>query len=135
MTASTWGVALDGAQARILRDLHLDMSAQALPEELTLDLRPQGAAPAREAPVADHEASDGGAFCQEVLWLLGSHLRRGDFDRLIVAAPPRVLAELHARRNRTLAVATVAETAADLLHLSPQGLRERLRNLLSAPAG
>lgn len=135
MTASTWGIALDGAQARILRDLHLDMPAQALPEELTLDLRPHGADPAREAPVTDHEAGDGGAFCQEVLWLLGSHLRRGDFDRLIVAAPPRVLAGLHARRNSALAAATVAETVADLLHLPPQGLRDRLRDLLSAPAG
>jgi hypothetical protein len=132
MTTSTWGVALDGAQARILRDLDRDMPAQALPEELTLDLRPQGTSPAPEA--CSDDAGDGGAFCQEVLWLLGSHLRRGDFDRLIVAAAPQVLADLRARRNRALDAATVAETAADLLHLSPQGLRDRLRDILSAPA-
>jgi hypothetical protein len=72
-------------------------------------------------------------FCEEVLWLLGSHHRRGDFDRLVVAAEPRMLGLLRDRRSREIAAATVAEVPKDYLHLAPAELRARLRELVPGP--
>jgi protein required for attachment to host cells len=144
MTASTWGLAIDGARARILRDLEEAAAGRPPPEELGLEVHPErlsgimadrpgrvhaSAGTARSAmeyasdPVREAER----AFCEEVLWLLGTHLRRGDFDRLVVAAAPRMLGHLRDRRSREIAAATVAECAKDYTHLAPSDLRARLR--------
>jgi protein required for attachment to host cells len=147
MTRSTWGLALDGARARIVRDLEESAHGAPIPEELALEVRPQrlgeimsdrpgrGHASVGSARSAMEYASDPvleaeRAFCEEVLWLLGSHQRRGDFDRIVVAAAPRMLGILRDRRSRDMAAAVVAEIPKDLLNLSPADLRARLRELV-----
>jgi protein required for attachment to host cells len=143
---------MDGARARIVRDLEVELHGAPIPEELGLEVRPQrlgevmadrpgrshsSVGTARSAmeyasdPVREAER----AFCEEVLWLLNSHHRRGDFDRLVVAAEPRMLGHLRDRRGRELADATVAETPKDYLHLSPTDLRARLRDLVPSRLG
>jgi protein required for attachment to host cells len=152
MARSTWGVAIDGSRARILRDLEDAAQGQPPPEELGLEVRPQlpseimadrpgrghaSVGTARSAmgypsdPVREAERD----FCEEVLWLLGTHLRRGDFDRLVVAAEPRMLGHVRDRRSREIAAATVAECAKDYTHLSPADLRARLREHVPSRVG
>lgn len=147
MTRATWGLAIDGARARIVRDLEEELHGAPIPEELGLEVRPRklgeimsdrpgrGHASVGSSRTAMDYASDPvldaeRAFCEEVLWLLGSHHRRGDFDRLVVAAEPRMLGLLRDRRTREIAEATVTETPKDYLHLSPSDLRARLRALV-----
>lgn len=152
MTESTWGLALDGTRARMVRDLEASVRGKPLPEELSLEVearrlgeimsdRPgRGHASVGAARSAMEYASDPvleaeRAFCEEVLWLLGSHQRRGDFDRLVVAAAPRMLGILRDRRSRDIAAATVAEVPKDLTHLSEAELRARLRELVPSRLG
>ena len=152
MTRATWGLAIDGARARIVRDLEEELHGAPIPEELGLEVQPhklgeimsdrpgRGHASVGGARTAMEYASDPvreaeRAFCEEVLWLLGSHHRRGDFDRLVVAAEPRMLGLLRDRRSREIEAATVAEVAKDYLHLSPADLRARLRELVPSRLG
>lgn len=143
----TWGLAIDGARARIVRDLEQALHGAPIPEEVGLEVRAKalgeimsdrpgrGHASVGSARSAMEYASDPvreaeRAFCEEVLWLLGSHHRRGDFDRLVVAAEPRMLGQLRDVRSRGIEAATVAEVAKDYLHLSPADLRARLREIV-----
>jgi protein required for attachment to host cells len=147
VTRSTWGLAIDGARARIVRDLETNLHGLPIPEELGLEVHPRklgdimsdrpgrsdatvGGARSEMDYASDPEREDDRAFCEEVLWLLGSHHRRGDFDRLVVAAEPRMLGLLRDRRSREIAAATVAEASKDYLHLAPAELRARLREIV-----
>ena len=93
MTTSTWGLAIDGSRARIVRDLE-NLHSAPIPEELGLEVQPRrlaeimadkpgrGHASTGTARSAMEYASDPvreeeKAFCEEVLWLLGTHHRRG----------------------------------------------------------
>lgn len=152
VTRSTWGLALDGARARIVRDLEENLHGAPIPEELGLEVHPRKLGEIMSDRPGRSHASVGGArsamdyasdpvreeeraFCEEVLWLLGSHHRRGDFDRLVVAAEPRMLGILRDRRNREIATATVAEVPKDYLHLAPAELRARLREIVPSRFG
>jgi protein required for attachment to host cells len=144
MARSTWGLAIDGSRARILRDLEDAAESRPLPEELGLEVRPlcpsemsaDRAGPGDAAVSASADAASDAQrqaerdFCAEALWLVGTHLRRGDFDRLVVAAAPRMMEHLRDRRSREIAAATVAECTEDCTHLSPAKLRARLREHL-----
>ena len=152
MTKSTWGLAIDGSRARILRDLEDATHGQPLPEELSLEVRPERLGEIMADRPGRSHASTGTArsameyasdpvreaerdFCEEVLWLLGTHHRRGDFDRLVVAAEPRMLGLLRDRRSREIEAAMVAECAKDYTHLPPADLRARLRDLVPSRLG
>jgi protein required for attachment to host cells len=147
MTRSTWGLAIDGARARIVRDLEVALHGAPIPEELGLETHAQrlgdimadrpgrGHASVGSMRSAMEYASDPvreaeRAFCEEALELLVTHLRKGDFDRLVVAAEPRMLGLLRDRRSREIAEATVAEVPKDYLKLSASDLRARLRDLV-----
>jgi protein required for attachment to host cells len=152
MTASTWGLAIDGSRARVVRDLEQQLHGAPIPEELGLEVRAQklgeimsdrpgrghasvGASRSAMEYSSDPVIEAERAFCEEVLWLLGSHHRRGDFDRLVVAAEPRMLGLLRERRSREIAAATVAEVPKDYVKFSPADLRERLRELVPSRLG
>jgi len=152
VTRATWGLAIDGARARIVRDLEDTFRGAPIPEELGLEVHPRELGEIMSDRPGRTHASAGGArtamdyasdpvreaeraFCEEVLWLLGSHYRRGDFDRLVVAAEPRMLGHLRDRRSREIAAATVAEVPKDYLHLAPADLRARLRELVPSRLG
>lgn len=147
MARSTWGLALDGARARILRDLEERLDGKPVPAEIALEIRRTHAADVMSDKPGRTQASSGTArsameytsdpveaaehaFCDEVLDLLATHLDRGDFDRLVVAAPPRTLGFLRKRRPERLEKATVAEIAKDYLNLSAMEIRARLVELL-----
>jgi protein required for attachment to host cells len=152
MTASIWGLAIDGSRARILRDLEEKAHGQPLPDELGLEVHPRplseimadrpgrghasvGAARSAMEYTSDPVREAERAFCEEVLWLLGTHLRRGDFDQLVVAAAPRMLGHLRDRRSDDIAAATVAEIAKDYTHLTAADLRARLREHVPSRLG
>jgi protein required for attachment to host cells len=147
MANSTWGLALDGARARIIRNLEDRTEGKPIPGEIALEMKRKHAGdimadrpgrafssegPGRSAmeygsdPVAEEER----AFCGEVLDLLESHLGKGDFDRLVVAAPPDTLGRLRDQRSKRIAEATVAEASKDYLNLSPKDLRARLAEMM-----
>jgi protein required for attachment to host cells len=50
-----------------------------------------------------------GHFAQELADGLYRHAHRGDFDRLVIVAPPRVLGDLRGRLRREVADRVVAE--------------------------
>ncbi len=146
MAKSTWGLALDGARARIVRDLEDSLDGRPVPSEIALEVKRRhtsdimadrpgrtfsSGSEGRSAmeyssdPVAEEER----AFCAEVLDLLAAHLARGDFDRLVVAAPPDTLGRLREQRPKGIAEATVAEAPKDYLNLAAKDLRQRLGDL------
>jgi protein required for attachment to host cells len=152
MTASTWGLAFDGSRARIVRDLETLVEGAPLPEELALEVHPHhlsdimsdrpgrthasvGTARSATENASDPVRDEARDFCEEVLWLLGTHLRRGDFDRLVVAADQRMLGVFRDRRNWEIARTTVGEVSRNFLHLDAADLRHRLRELMPVRAG
>lgn len=147
MTDSTWGLAMDGSRARVVQDLEKETKGFPLPEELGLEVEPHwpgeimsdrpgqghtsvGASRSALEHAPDPVLEARRDFCEEVLWFLGSHLRRGDFSRLVVAAEPRMLGLLRDRRNGVIAAAIVNEAPKDYLHLTASDLRARLRELV-----
>jgi protein required for attachment to host cells len=152
MTRSTWGLAIDGSRARIVRDLETPLHGAPIPEELGLSVQAHRLGEIMaDRPGHGHEsvglrrsameyASDplrdaDRAFCDEVLELLATHQRQGDFDRLVVAAEPRMLGHLRDRRSDAIAGATVAESPKDWTKLSATDLRDRLRDLAPSRLG
>ena len=150
MTESTWGLAIDGSRARIVRDLETPLHGAPIPEELGLEVHPHklseimadkpgrghasvGAGRSAMEYASDPVREEEKAFCEEVLWLLATHHRRGDFDRLVVAAEPRMLGHLRDRRSAAIAAATVAESPKDWTKLSPTDLRARLAGPRAKP--
>lgn len=147
MAKQTWGLALNGARARIVRNLENRHDERGIPEELALEVKPKhksdimadkpgrsyaSAGSARSAmeyasdPVEDEKR----AFCAEVLGLLEDHLGRGHFDRLVVTAAPDMLGHLRTARSAALAGATVVEEDKDLLNIDAKTLRHRMQEIM-----
>lgn len=70
-----------------------------------------------------HEA---GEFARRIVKLLEQARREGEFDRLIVMAPPAFLGRLREVLPESLRSITAAEIAKDLVHQPPSSLRSHL---------
>lgn len=146
MASSTWGLALNGSRARIVRDLENRRDEEGLPEELGVEMKPQhlrdimadkpgramsshGTARSAMEYSSDPVEDEKRAFCDEVISLLSEHLGTG-FDRLVVAASPEMLGILRDRRGDTLEKATVCEMDKDLLNHDRKSLRHSFQDMM-----
>jgi protein required for attachment to host cells len=69
-------------------------------------------------------------FVREVATRLEDHAKRGDFDRLILVAPPRTLGDLRAALDKNAKSRIAAEIAKDFVALRPDELRVRIADEL-----
>jgi protein required for attachment to host cells len=140
--AKLWVVVADGSSARILsrrlEDGRLEtvetLSSQAArdrPSEQGSDRPPRGKASAGTHRYAIEDSPDlqekaKAAFAKAVAARLDAGAAAGEFDALVVAAPPRVLVALKAGLGTTAADALTREVTKDLTELPDHEIEHRL---------
>lgn len=128
LSKGTWVVVADSARALLLRTVAeypapvFEVVAAETPDVTAADLRPTdrsgrlektgGRRSAMEEPGWRAMARD--LFAEELSALLARHVQAGDFDRLVLVAPPRVLGALRDALPRDVAACVVAEIGKDL---------------------
>jgi protein required for attachment to host cells len=140
VTTKTWALVLNGARCRILRGV--SRKGDVAPTELVLrsesrNLRDiMSDKPGRSFASAgggrrsameygsDPVAEDQREFMGQVIALLESHRRAGDFDKLVVFAEHDMLGLLRHMMPQSLADLVIREVPKNLLHLSAQDLAE-----------
>lgn len=126
----TWILIADGAQARVLEARgkgHGLSEVEGLKRGVALaashDLgsdRPGrthesvGAVRHAMEPTSDPHREQKRRFAGEMAELIGQHLKAGDFDRLVVVAPPVTLGDLRAALPDAVAKVVAGEVAKDL---------------------
>jgi protein required for attachment to host cells len=73
---------------------------------------------------SDPVAEDQREFIRQIIALLESHRRAGDFDRLAIFAEHDILGHLRQMMPQSLADLVIREVPKNLLHLSTQELAE-----------
>jgi protein required for attachment to host cells len=146
----TWILVLNGARCRILRGV--SGSVDEVPSELVLRSESRklrdimsdkpgrsfasmggGRRSAMEYG-SDPVAEDQREFIRQIIALLESHRRAGDFDKLAIFAEHDMLGQLREMMPQTLADLVIREVPKNLLHLSAQDLAEAvLRGLRDGP--
>ena len=145
-----WALAMNGARARILRGLQ--PPSDALPAELVMKSEARhlrdimsdkpgrsvssGSAGRRSAMeyAGDPLAEDQRDFIRQVIALLESHRRAGEFDHLVILAEHDVLGSLRHLMPAPLGAMVLRQVPKNLLHLSPQDLhRAAAQELPNAP--
>lgn len=147
ITSKTWALVLNGARCRILRGV--SGTAVGVPAELVLrsesrNLRDimsdkpgrsfastgSGRRSAMEYG-SDPLAEDQREFIRQIIALLESHRRAGDFDKLAIFAEHDMLGHLRQMMPQTLSDLVIREVPKNLLHLSAKELAEAVsRGLL-----
>ncbi len=79
---------------------------------------------------SDPVAEDQREFIRQVIALLESHRRAGDFDRLAILAEHDMLGHLRQMMPRTLVDLVIRQVPKNLLHLSAQDLAEAVASEL-----
>jgi protein required for attachment to host cells len=139
-TSKTWALVLNGSRCRVLRGVSRD--GDDLPVELVLrsefrNLRDimsdkpgrsfSSAGGGRRSSIeygSDPVAEDQREFIRQVIALLESHRRAGEFDRLAVFAEHEMLGHLRQLMPKTLSDLVIREVPKNLLHLSEKELAE-----------
>ena len=140
ITSKTWALVLNGARCRILRRVS-GRGADA-PTELVLRCEARhlrdimsdkpgrsftSAGGGRRSAIeygGDPLAEDQREFIRQIIALLESHRRAGDFDRLAVFAEHDMLGRLRQMVPQSLADLVIREVPKNLLHLSAQELAD-----------
>ena len=147
----TWALVLNGTRCRILRGLSgRDEDA---PSELVLRSEARNLRDIMSDKPGRSFASTGGGrrsamdynsdplvedqrdFIRQIIALLESHRRAGDFDRLAVFADHDMLGHLRKMMPQSLADLVIYEVPKNLLHLSPQELAEAVSRGLPEGSG
>lgn len=139
-TSKTWALVINGARGRILRGFSAsgdDALSELLLRSEARNLRDlMSDKPGRSFAskgggrrsameyASDPIAEDRREFIRQVITLLDSHRRAGDFDKLAVFAEHDVLGHLREMMPRTLSDLVIREVPKNLLHLSAQELAE-----------
>lgn len=149
--SKTWALVVNGSRCRILRGI--SAKGEEVPAELVLrsearNLRDimsdkpgrsfsSGARGRRSAMEygSDPVAEDQREFIRQIIALLESHRRAGDFDKLAIFAEHDMLGQLRQMMPDTLADLVIREVAKNLLHLSPQELAEAVSRGLPDGSG
>jgi len=137
-TSRTWALVMNGTRARILRGIcsiddkgpiELVMKSEARNLRDILSEKQQPAFAAKTAgrrplvqTASDPIAEDQREFIRQVIALLESHRRAGEFDRLAVFAGSDVLGNLHNLMPRSLHDMLQCEVSTNLLHLPEKEL-------------
>lgn len=138
--ADTWALMLNGALCRVLRGVSgrgADAPAELVLRSESRNLRDimsdkpgrsfSSAGGGRRSAMeysSDPLVEDQREFIRQVMDLLESHRRAGDFDKLAVFAEHDMLGHLRKMMPRTLADLVIREVPKNLLHLSAQELAE-----------
>lgn len=128
MACARWALVIDGARARILRNIA--GASPGMPAELVLKcesramraLLDSGAPPGPAAVLADRAD-----FLRDVMRLLEAHRRSGDFTALEVFADTALLEGLRAAMPPGLARSARLSRVGALMHHSEEDLPRRLR--------
>ena len=149
--SKTWALVLNGTRCRILRGVSgkgEDVPAELILRSESRNLRDimsdkpgrsfsSGGRGRRSAmeyssnPVAEDQRE----FIRQIIALLESHRRAGDFDKLTIFAEHDILGQLRQMMPQTLADLVIREVAKNLLHLSPQDLAEAVSRRLPDGSG
>ena len=146
----TWALVLNGTRCRILRGI--SGRGDDTPAELVLRFEARNLRDIMSDKPGRSFASMGGGrrsamdynsdplvedqrdFIRQIIALLESHRRAGDFDRLAVFADHDMLGHLRKMMPQSLADLVIYEVPKNLLHLSPQELAEAVsRGLPDGP--
>ena len=146
----TWALVLNGTRCRILRGI--SGRGDDTPAELVLRFEARNLRDIMSDKPGRSFASMGGGrrsamdynsdplvedqrdFIRQIIALLESHRRAGDFDRLAVFADHDMLGHLRKMIPQSLANLVIREVPKNLLHLSPQELAEAVsRGLPDGP--
>lgn len=109
------------ADVPLCRELPCECAVQ-LPDELSYDA----------IPLCRRPCSPETKFACKLADLLRERSTEGDFDRLLIVAPPSMIADLHASFDDGMRVKVIAELAADLTKVANVEIVHRLEteNLL-----
>ncbi|MCU0904139.1 MAG: host attachment family protein [Tabrizicola sp.] len=139
-TSRTWALAINGTRSRILRGLpgrHEEMPAELVLRCEARNLRDiMSDKPGRSFAstgggrrsameyAGDPIAEDRRDFIRQVMALLESHRRAGEFDKLAVFAEHDMLGHLRQLMPQALRDMVICEVPKNLLHMSEQELPE-----------
>ena len=144
---TTWILIADGAQAKVfehtgpgkglraLEDLQFEQEPLQA-QEIMADRPGRSFASAGSARSAMEYSSDPVAvrerrFVEKVAEELDKHLRKGEFERLIVAAAPTALGDIRPAFSKALKAAIVAELPKDLTNIPTPKLEAHFTELLA----
>ena len=147
MTATTWILAADGNQARLLKGVNLLKDGQQNPPQEVFRWEPKKAqdimadkpgrghasvGPGRSAmeyssdPVREEQQK----FTAEVAGRIDGYAAEGAFDRLVVCAPPQTLGDLRSKLSDRARMLTVAEIDKNFSNLPTGKLISSVRSTL-----
>jgi protein required for attachment to host cells len=143
----TWVVVADGARARLLVNEGPGKGLDELPDgEMAAEHAPsrdiQADRPGRtfdstgegrhaKEPPTDPHRDAKRRFAREVAGRLDAARKRGDFDRVVLIAPPQALGDLRACLSKGVQAKVSAELAKDLTHLAVHELPDRVGAVLA----
>jgi protein required for attachment to host cells len=142
----TWVLVADGQRGRIYASEAPGAGLVAVGEELSHELPPSREMgtdkPGRSfdslggqrhalAPRADWHDQAKEQFARDLAKRLDEAALRGEYDRLVLVAPPAALGELRAAIGTAASERVVAELGKDLTHLAIHELPERIRAVAS----
>lgn len=147
MTSTTWILAADGNQARLLKGVNLLKNGQQSPEQEVFRWEPKKAqdimadkpgrshssvGPGRSAmeyssdPVREEQQK----FTSEVASKIDSYAAEGAFDRLVVCAAPQTLGDLRSMLSDKTRNLTMAEINKDFSKLPTDKLISSVRSIM-----
>jgi protein required for attachment to host cells len=149
--SKTWALVLNGARCRILRGVSGrgdDVPAELVLRSESRKLRDimsdkpgrsfaSGGGARRSAMEygSDPVAEDQREFIRQIIALLESHRRAGDFDKLAIFAEHDMLGHLRQMMPQALADLVIREVPKNLMHLSAQELAEAVSRGLPDGSG
>ncbi|MBN9056482.1 host attachment protein [Shinella sp. PSBB067] len=147
MTATTWILAADGNQARLLKGVNLLKDGQQNPEQEVFRWEPKKAqdimadkpgrshssvGPGRSAmeyssdPVREEQQK----FTAEVASRIDDYAAEGAFDRLVVCAAPQTLGDLRSKLSDKARTLTTAEIDKNFSNLPTEKLISSVRSIM-----
>ncbi len=147
MTATTWILAADGNQARLLKGVNLLKDGQQSPEQEVFRWEPKKAqdimadkpgrshssvGPGRSAmeyssdPVREEQQK----FTAEVASRIDGYAAEGAFDRLVVCAAPQTLGDLRSKLSEKARTLTTAEIDRNFSNLPTEKLISSVRSIM-----
>ena len=147
MTATTWILAADGNQARLLKGVNLMKDGQQSPEQEVFRWEPKKAQDIMaDKPGRSHSSNGQGRsameyssnpvrdeqqkFTSEVANRIDGYAADGAFDRLVVCAAPQTLGDLRGMLSAKARDKTMAEISKDFSNLPTDKLISSVRSIM-----
>lgn len=147
MTATTWILAADGNQARLLKGVNLLKDDPQNPEQEVFRWEPKKAQDIMaDKPGRSHSSVGAGRsameyssdpvreeqqkFTAEIASRIDDYAAEGAFDRLVVCAAPQTLGDLRSRLSDKARTLTTAEIDRNLSNLPTQKLISSVRSIM-----